>query len=111
MLNCVVLIRCSILSLPCPGVEKTQAFAGLLAVLHANQELVLGNKSNVYSLLVACGSWTDADIDIPNNLQQGFHNVFNAIRHHDVNQWARVMATFANNGYPAQALVEMFGLH
>lgn len=100
----------SVLSLPCPGLEKSQAFAGLLSVLHANQDLVLSSKSNVYSLLVACVSWAEADAPLPPQLQSGFKEVFVAIRNHNAEIWTRVITTFEKNGYSLQALIQLYQL-
>jgi hypothetical protein len=55
---------CNVLSFPhCPYTEKCQAFYGLLAILSNHPELIIGNKSNIYSLLIAAYSWIEHSIE------------------------------------------------
>ena len=100
---------CSVLAYPCPVTEKRQAFTGLLAVLHASQDLVLGNKATMYSLLVACVSWSDmAEGDLTPELAKGFGQVFAVLQAYDGPLWTRVINTFSHNGHSIQALISLF---
>eukprot|EP01038_Epipyxis_sp_PR26KG_P008586 gene8586-11601_t len=63
---------CSFLSCPCPINEKTEGFSGLIEVLKTNPAIILGNKTAIYSFVLACASWSETppSVEVAQDLQQ-----------------------------------------
>jgi hypothetical protein len=96
---------CSVLSFPCPYLEKCQAFYGLLSVLHQHIDVIIGNKTNIYSLLIAAISWqqnSEGEPAGPNELPpmdiiMGLSQVFHHVKQQDEALWNKVLKTFSNS--------------
>mmetsp|Transcript_19376 Transcript_19376/g.20998 ORF Transcript_19376/g.20998 Transcript_19376/m.20998 type:complete len:1025 (+) Transcript_19376:149-3223(+) len=85
---------CSVLPSPCPPMEKCQAFYGLLAVLHHNPDVIIGNKTNIYSLLIAAVSWEYLP---PPDIIDGLSAIFHHLSQQDNGLWNKVLKTFSNS--------------
>jgi hypothetical protein len=92
---------CSVLSFPCPYLEKCQAFYGLLSILHQHIDIVIGNKTNIYSLLIASVSWVldgNESTELPPlEIIHGLSGVFHHLKQQDEVLWNKVLKTFANS--------------
>lgn len=99
----------SVLELPCPTAERIHAYQGMLAILHHNPALVLGNKTNLYSLLTALAAWQAEGVSPPADQLQGFREVLLAVRAHNTAMWNRVVAKFALH-YDYHALAAVYQL-
>lgn len=84
----------SVISFPCPHIERCQAFYGLLSVLHENPHVLSDNKTNIYSLLIASVSWTEIP---PQEICDGISGVFYHLQQSDQALWNRVLMTFSNS--------------
>jgi hypothetical protein len=103
----LLVVYCSVLELPCPTAERVHAFQGMLSVLRHNPNLVLGNKTHIYSLLTALAAWQDESP--PESLMQGFREILHAVRAHNPTMWNRVAAKFALH-YDYHALAAQYQL-
>jgi hypothetical protein len=97
----------SVLELSCPLHEKVHAFTGMLSILHKNPEVLLGNKTNIYSFLVACYSWSEPP---PNDIRSGLREILVAVRNHNPQMWNKVFTKFGLS-YATDSIVEMYQLH
>lgn len=97
------------LELPCPTAERIQAYQGMLSILHQNPNLVLGNKTHIYSLLAALAAWQAQGESPPPEQLQGFREVLLAVRSHNPSLWNRVVAKFGLH-YDYHALAAEFQL-
>jgi hypothetical protein len=79
----------------------------MLSVLHHNPNLVLGNKTHIYSLLTALAAWQDESP--PESQLQGFREILRAVRAHNPTVWNRVAAKFALH-YDYHALAAQYQL-
>lgn len=96
------------LCLNCPIGERTQAFAGLLAVLGHSPTLLLGNKTHIYSFITACiAAWQDED-QPPADVMAGLRAVLVAVRTNDPALWGRVTSKLEAG--QMHTLVQLFGL-
>jgi hypothetical protein len=84
----------SVISFPCPHIERCQAFFGLLSVLHENPDVLFGSKTNIYSLLIACVSWSEMP---PQEVCDGISGVFYHLQQNDQALWNKVLMTFSNS--------------
>ena len=49
---------CSVLSLGGQGAERTQAYTGLVKVIQTDGQILLGNKTHMFSFFSACLAWS-----------------------------------------------------
>eukprot|EP01039_Chlorochromonas_danica_P007116 gene7116-7868_t len=97
---------CSILTYPCPSLERYQAFSGMLSVLHHHPELLLDNKTNLYSLLCAAIAYHD----VPADIAKAIHDVLLSCRAHNASLWSKVLRPFSQ-AYNVDILYQMYALH
>lgn len=79
----------------------------MLSILHKNPNLVLDNKTNLYSLLVTLSAW-HPDAPSP-ELVQGFREVLITTRSHNPTMWGRVINKFSLH-HDFQVIVKMLQL-
>ena len=84
---------CQTLQLYCPPTEKYHAFKGLLKVLMQTPEVVLGNKSNIYSLLSACIAWPSGELP-PGDIVSNIREILIGLQNNDRNLWNKVITKF-----------------
>lgn len=95
----------SILTYPCPALERYQAFSGMLSVLHQHPDLLLDNKTNLYSMLCAVISYHD----VPADIAKAIHDVLLSCRAHNASLWSKVLRPFSQV-YNVDVLCQMYAL-
>lgn len=96
----------SVLELPCPLTERVQAFSGMISILHKNPDVLLNNKTNIYSFLLCCIAWPELP---PENIRTGLSQIMRAVRANNPPLWDKVIAKFAIS-YPVPRLMQMYQL-
>ena len=97
----------SVLELPCPTAERVHAYTGMLSVLHQNPNVLLGNKTNIYSYLVGLMAWPEAP---PEPVLTGLRDVLLAVRSNNTVLFDKVLHKFGLH-YDVTALVQMYQLN
>ena len=100
----------SALELPCPYEERTHAFTGMLTILRLNPNVLLNNKTNLYSYLSALSAWQlQEGCAPPAEILHGCREVLVAVRAHNPQIWNKVVGKFQLH-YDWYALVQTFEL-
>lgn len=94
------------LELPCPTAERIHAYTGMLSILHLNPGVLLGNKTHIYSLLVALVAWPEVP---PPDLRGRLREVLLGVRAHNTVLFDKVLLKFGLH-YPVPALVQLYDL-
>ena len=106
-LTCAIFIICllfSVLEQPCPHNERVHAYTGMLNILHQNPHLLLNNKTNLYSYLVALLAWQEAP---PDGILAGLREVLIVVRTNNTTLFNKVLSKFGLH-YDVTALVNMY---
>lgn len=82
------------------------AYTGMLNILHQNPHLLLNNKTNLYSYLVALLAWQEAP---PDSILAGLREVLVVVRTNNTTLFNKVLSKFALH-YDVTALVNMYQL-
>lgn len=97
----------SVMYYPCPATEKTQVFTGLLNIIRLHPEVLFGNKTNIYSLLVACVSWFPDPP--PQEIAVELRQLLFAVRGNQQQLWGRVLSSFGHS-YSVDHLLRLYNL-
>ena len=106
MCYCYYLSLFSVLEQPCPHNERVHAYTGMLNILHQNPHLLLNNKTNLYSYLVALLAWQEVP---PDSILVGLREVLIVVRTNNTTLFNKVLSKFGLH-YDVTALVNMYQL-
>ena len=92
--------------MPCAPAERVHAYTGMLHVLHQNPQVLLNNKTHIYSFLVAMLAWPETP---PEVILSGLREVCMAVRSNNTALFNKVLGKFGLH-YDITALVNMYQL-